>query len=424
MTKKSTMVLNLLVLSSLGLLVTGCSEPDGKKAPLSKTEANKLEELGKKAEAAEMYSRIGEILLSKPEGIIHAQAMFKKSLELNAHDGKANIYSSVLSPLLTTKGFLNRFGDLLQKEAKTDINASKEKLAKMNVQEFTELALVMPAGKASAKNAEDLRKFIRQEYVQELGASIKKLENIKAEKTVLSYLDISRSYSVTTSESRGTMDDAAIEREVEHASTVSNKQFVVDNYDIKALKIILKSQKNALTIASSIGLTGFEEVAAKIKSTSAKTDKQIIAAIRTQPNLFKIDGSKEDLKDIFDHTEEVMNDLIDFSKISKEVCGAEDRKENLASNVCVTEASADKINELLMFVVGPKSVLIGYDANNEEVLVDVNLRGLIDSRVSSLQELLPTKFDSKGRAVDVADQTFGGIIPNGDLISKFKTVIK
>ena len=434
MAKKSTMVLNLLVLTSLGFLAAGCNDVDGKKPTVSTKEASKLEEQGKNAEAADMYSRIGEILLSKPEGIIHAQEMFKKSLKLDPNDAKANIYSSLLNPVLTSKGFLTRFSAQLEKNGNVDVAAEKEKLAKMNVKEFTEFALTMPSGKTAAKNYEDVRKFIREDFVQELDASIKMLDNVKAERTVLSYLDLSSSKAaptssatsavITSSDAPKSWDEAAIEREVEHASTVANKEYVVDNYDIKALKIILKTHKNALTIATSIGLSGVEEVVAKIKSTSAKTDKQIIAAIKSQPQFLNIEASKEELTTIFDHTEEVMNDMIDFSKISKEVCGTDARKANLASNICVSEAAADKINELLMFVVGPKSVLLGYDANNEEVLVEVNLRGLVYTRVFSFQELLPTKFDSNGKAVDVADQTFGGIIPNGDLISKLKTVVK
>lgn len=425
-TKKSTAVLPVFLLASLGL-VTSCTEVKKNEQSsilesVSVSEASKLEVEGKSTEASEMYSRIGEILLSKPEGVIHAQKMFKKSLELNANDSKANIYSSLLSPVLTTQGFLTRFSEVLQKSGKVDINASMQNLAKLNIKEFTEFALVMPSGKSEAKNFEDLRKFVRQEYVQELESSIKKLDSIKSEKIVLSYADLS-SYSgkILTSTA---MNEAAIAREVENASKVSNKEYTVDNYDIKALKIILKSQKNALTIASSVGLSGFEEVAEKIKSTSAKTDKEIIAAIRSQPNLLNIDGSKEDLREIFNSTEEVLNDLIDFSKISNEMCGSESKSTTLSSRICVTQAGADKINELLMFVVGPKSIIVGYDKNGEEVLVDLDLRALIDSRTSNLQELLPREFDANGKALNIVDHTFGGIIPNADLISKLKSVVK
>ncbi|MBY0415661.1 MAG: hypothetical protein K2Q18_15920, partial [Bdellovibrionales bacterium] len=80
--------------------------------------------------------------------------------------------------------------------------------------------------------------------------------------------------------------------------------------------------------------------------------------------------------------------------------------------------------EILGFVVGPKRIVLGLDDSGKEVEVEVDVRALLKTKTASLQELLPNKFDAKGKAVDVKDLTFKGIIPNGDLIEKMKTVVR
>lgn len=424
MTKQSTTFFNVVLISSLGLSVS-CSKPTNQasnKNTFSTVLASQLLKEGKAEEAAEMYSRIGEILLSRPEGIVHAQVMFQKSLELNPNDNKANIYSALISPALTAKGFLTRFKNPSENSSETSqMIALEKKILASGVKEFIDFALVLPEGKKAAKNMEDIRKFYRREYTKELGNSIDKLENIKSDKFSVD-LNISSYGSNKIQQSAASCILSGNEvYNCEELQAPAKRN--IDSYDLKALKIILKTEKNALTIAYSIGLEGFEEAATKLGNIEGRTDKEVVNAIKSQPNLLKIEGSKEDLRQIFDHTEEVMNDLIDFTKISKEICYADNNKSNIAET-CLSEAASERINEILMYTVGPKAFVIGHDKNNEEVLVDVNLRALMDSKVTSLQELLPNEFDSAGKAVNVKDLTFSGIIPNADLISKLKTVVK
>lgn len=422
MTKNSTILLNVALLSSLGLTVS-CNKPLQKKpAPsVSTSIAAKLAQKGQTSEASEMYSRIGEILLSKPQGITHAEEMFQKALEINPNDNKANLYSATFAPILTAKGFGPRFKILIP-----EIGKLEKEFVDTDIKEIMDFALVMPEGKVAAKKYEDLRKFYRDEFAKELGSSVSKLENIKSERfsvelDVSSYAERSKSPTYCREIEVGTFECDSQQYSLKDKLV---RRFL-DQYDIRAIKGIMKTQKNALTIAYSFGLQGAEEVSALLSNTKGpKTDEEVIAAIRTQPNFLRIEGSKDDLRQIFDHSEEVLNELIDFSKLSKELCHNEARESNVASNICVSEAAAEKINDILMFVVGPKEVVIGHDENGDDVTVEVNLRGLLDSKVSSLQELLPNRFDRNGRAIDFKDLTFAGLIPNADLIAKLKTVVK
>jgi hypothetical protein len=423
-TKKSTVMLNLTLISLIGISSSCSKHSQKKESQLSSSLASQLSAQGKVSEASDMYSRIGEILLSRPEGVFHAESMFKKSLELNPYDNKANIYSAVIAPVLTTKGFLKRFKNIAT-ENELQAKELEQRINDSGVKEFIDFALVMPAGKKAAISMEDVRSFYRNEYAKELENSITKLNNIKSDKFSID-LNISAYQSKKTSSSicKVDSDGAFICDELKAQELQGTVRRSVDAYDLKALKIILKTQKNAMKLAYSVGLEGFENVNILLSRNENNTDKMIVDAIRSQPNLLKIDGTKEDLRDIFNHSEEVMNDLIDFSKISKEVCNNENRTSNIANNICVSEQAADKINEILMFVVGPKSVVLGLDKDGSEVSVEVDLRALLDSKVTSLQELLPNKFNAEGRATDVRDLTFAGIIPNADLLAKLKTVVK
>lgn len=421
MTKKSTVLFGAVLISSLGLSV-GCSKPAQKnQVKVSSMAAAQLAQEGKVNEAAEMYSRIGEILLSTPEGITHAQAMFQKAIELNPNDNKANLYSAMISPLLTAQGFGPRF-----KTVMPEFSQYEKKFTDSGIKEIMDFALVIPEGKKIAKKNDDLRKFYRDEYAKEIGNSLVKLENIKADKFSIELNLTSYNIKKSSDENCRALGNGDYDCE-SYEDNLQDKRVkrTVDSYDLRAIKSILKTEMNALTIAYSFGLEGSEEVAAILDNGKPqKTDEEVVAALKTQPNLLKIQGTKDDLRQIFDHSEEVLNNLIDFSKLSKEVCSGEERKSNVASNICVSEAAAEKISDLLMFVVGPKAITLGHDINGDEVTVEVDLRSLLDSKVSGLQELLPNKFDSNGKAVDFKDLTFAGVIPNADLIAKLKTVVK
>ena len=437
MSKKYTILCNLALMSTLTLV--GCSENKSVKAakPIASAQlASSLVESGKTQEGAEMFARVGEILLSKPEGIVYANAMFEKALEANPNNGKANVYSALLAPYMKAKGFIPRFKMALPDQKFRDALIDLEKKVKNGeVKEFIDFALVMPEGVKAGSKADDIRKFIRDEYAGEIKNSLAKLERV-TEGVVLeidrsSYIQSEIKYDVcsfgssTVNTVTGEIALGEIDQCVEVISHREVKKSVkLDAYDLKALKVILKTQRTALMIASSIGLDGAEAVKKKVEKGSIKTDKDAVLALEAAPRLLKIEGSKADIKEIFDHSEDVMNDLIDFSKIQNEICKSSDRNSNLLSSICVSEETAATVEQLLMLVVGPTPLVIGVDQDEHDVSVDVDTRALLNSNVTSLQDLLPNKFDSNGKALDVKDPTFGGVFPNGDLLSKLKTTVK
>src|SRR4051812_2537184 len=94
-----------LALGALAGFASGCTGhvPAPKPETISESDAEKLAKAGKVGEAAEVLARIGEILIL-PEGVEHASAEFDKALALDPKNAKANLYSSMLKPLLAFKG--------------------------------------------------------------------------------------------------------------------------------------------------------------------------------------------------------------------------------------------------------------------------------------------------------------------------------
>lgn len=80
-------MLGIVLMSSLGLGL-GCKQSGGGKPRESTIKAEELKDQGKTKEAAEVYSRMGQLLLSRPEGVAHAKVMFQKALEINKSDAK------------------------------------------------------------------------------------------------------------------------------------------------------------------------------------------------------------------------------------------------------------------------------------------------------------------------------------------------
>lgn len=420
MSKKFTVLCNISLLS-LVALTTACSDSKINKSAtstLTTVEASKLIDAGKNEEGADIYSQMGEVLMSRPEGVVYADMMFMKSLEAHSFNNKANLYSAILSPAMTLKGYVARVKPLAKDEdSKEALKQLEERIRETQVKEFIDFALITPKGKANMNKLDDVRKFIRNEYAAELKSSLAKLDKLSGD------IELKINYTDKDKASLSSCRDAnECFREI---SLVKKPSIIkVDAYDVKALRILMKTQRNALLIATSIGLNGAEEALELSNQGKITNDQEAVAAIKSLPGLLKIEGSKDDLREIFDHSEEVMNDLIDFSKISDKLCGNESRTSHAFDSICVSEVAADKISETLLFVAGPKALTLGHNEQGEEVTVEVDLKALINSNVSSLQELLPNKFDQNGRAKDLKDHTFLGIIPNGDLLSKIKTVVR
>ncbi len=423
MSKNHAVLCNLSLVSLLAF-TAACSDPKVNKSSskaLTTVEASKLIDAGNNEEGAEVYARMGEILLTKAEGTVYAEAMFAKSLEAHSFNNKANLYSAVLGPAMTLKGYVSRAKPLATDEySKEALKELEQRIRASEIKEFIDFALVPKADKKQMMKMDDVRKFLRNEYAIELKNSLEKLDKVKSDVV----LNFSNSPMKKRYES-GQSCDSGVDQCVQQISfSAAPSTIRIDSYDLKALKILLKTQRSALLIASSIGLNGYEELSDMAEKGKIGSDRDAVAAIKSIPELLKIEGSKDDLREIFDHSEEVMNDLIDFSKISAKICNMESRSSNAFESICVSEMAAEKINEILLFVAGPKSLVLGKNEQGEDVMVEVDLKALINSNVSSLQELLPNKFDSKGRAIDLKDHTFAGIIPNGDLLSKLKTVVR
>lgn len=409
-----------LSISSLAFL-TSCSEPSSKGAlKLSSSHAQSLYNEGKLAESSDLYARVGEALISSPNGgIFLAEEMFQKSLSIDSTNSKANFYSAILAPQMTMKGFVPRFKKL--SNDKISINKFENEISELGLPEVTDFYLKLKPGAVEAKELEDLRRFVRNEYAKELKNSLAKISLISGKNFKILPVINEEKTQICEVDSSGNAIICKDEEVKQKAVSV-----YIDEHDVKALKVSFSAMRSALLLSTSIGLKGVEEVSRKLeqkKQSSKKvSDKEIVDLLKTRPDFLRFEGSKNDLREIFLAKEEIIEDLIDFSKVRSELCDKSLRKNNLVKEICIDAETADRLSEVLTYIVGPKEILLGYDEDGREVSVEVNLRALVDSELTSLQDLLPNKFSKEGKILELKDPTFAGMIPNGDLLQKLKIV--
>ena len=402
-------------------LVASCTQSSNTSSSnkISTSNAQTLYKEGNLSESSELYARVGESLLSSPNaGVLLAEEMFQKSLTIDSANPKANFYSAILAPKLTLKGFIPRFKKLHSN--KKIIEKYESQIQDFGLPELTNFLWKLKPGTLEARELEDLRRFVRSEYAHELKNSLRKIALLEGKKFKLIPMVNENREEVCQVNEKNKIVEC-----IDQGTKAKALSVTVDEHDVRALKVTYSTMRSSLLLGTTIGLQGYEDISAKVKAKSQKkalSDKDIVEVLATRPDFLRFEGSKEDLRELFLAKEEIIEDLIDFSKLRSELCNSSQRKDNLAKEICIDEDSADQLTNTLSFLIGPKEIVLGLDENGEEVSVEINLRALIDSGLTSLQDLMPKKFSKEGKALDYKDPTFAGIIPNGDLLLKLKLI--
>jgi len=413
-----TKTLSLAVLSLASMLTVSCSNsnPNVKKESLSQVQVNSLVSAGKTNEAAALLSTMAErILLNSPENILAADELFNKALELNKNDPKANLYSSFTSLTKVTKGFAKRFNSLLTPEQKAELKRIENDMNNKGLYDLVDFANNIQDSKKNVSNYKDAKKFLKSELLQEIKNSSVRISLINDQKFQLIVPNKSSVEACAYSE------EAGWNCETEKAKSV--KQIAFDQYDAKAIKSIFKSYETELTIALMFNTDDLQLAAKEIQSHEKSTDQEVVAIIKKYPNLLKIE-SKDDLRTVFQNTESVLNEFIDFASMRDSLCNEEVRSNHLSGPICIDDEQLENMKQGITLIAGPSEILIGKDQNGNDVEILVNLRAWEESSFKGLQSLLPNSFDENGKAKSIKDKTFGGLFPNGDFLEKMENVKK
>lgn len=408
----------LFMTASLMTLASCAKQTAVVKKPVSEIQAASLLDQGKPDEAASVYSRIGELLLTNPAGVIHANEMFNKALSLNKNDPKANLYSSAIAPALLAQGFTRRFNSILNDKQRARLKEIEERTNAEGIQELIDFATTLSAGKTNVRTYKEAKKVLQNELLAELIKSTEKINAIKVKNF---------SIGITRAVKKGT-DINCEQIDQNWTCTESSKAPMplalnVDQYDLQALRATYKTYETELRILTLLNVDDLEAVVNQSKKKDALSDREATTLLKKYPALFKID-SKADLVQLFNQSESILNDFLDFASMRETLCENSDRTEHIAGQICVSENEEDQLKEIITLLAGPNLFTLGLDENGREVEILLNLRAWEKTSFTGLQDLLPDQFDEEGRALDLKDKTFGGLFPNGDFLEKLKQIKK
>lgn len=380
--KRSKAFFATILLSTL--LVSCSNDLKSKKIPPSQAQASQLIKAGKLDEASAMLSSLAEESLKDAKNILKADVEFTTALELNEKDPRANFYSAFTSLTAVAQGFSVRFDNFLDEKQKIELKKAEQKIIETGASDLIAFATKMHPKMHEVSTMKDARKFLRVELIEALKESHKKLENVGSGITL----------------------------------NISEKPITLDEHDLKLIKATFRAYETTLRMALLFNLDDLDAAFKEAENKNVVTDKQTIELIKRYPDLFKL-SSNEDLRSALNGLEDILNSYIEFSTARDSLCTAE-RAQNILGMICIDDETAEVMKQYNLLLAGPTSLSIGSDENGNAVEILVNLRAWENSNFQGLQSLLPVSFNAQGKVNDVADKTFKGLIPNGDLIEKLK----
>ncbi len=464
------------------ITVVGCAPVKKKQVTekVSEQHAAQLAAEGKAAESAAEYARIGELLLL-PEGIIYADKMFDKALEIDPKNGKANFYSAITKVMMAGQGYMTRYEPLMTPRDMEYFANVKKTLAEISLPELTKMLTEMPAGKGAFGTNEEMHRAWRTEILPVVVEAGKKLRQISTDKPLEININLARlepgaraisgvpssypyyygpfttswsnSYtSCTKSKYSGGEYDSKTKTYAPYKwectqETVYNytyfsqglrnsEQAFIDGSDIKVLHSAVEGLANYIRILTAFSSEGIEALVLKTMQATTSSDESIFWSTALQTlarshalgtNAYAKLGTLEpdhQLVELGQSAEEVAKELVSLVSLRNEVCnnGARNKSNSLVIDICFGFEDTKLISLIADAMSGPKKLEIGYDAAGQPVKMLVDVWGFLRNPPRDLKALLPTKYNAQGKIVAMADPRFGGLFPDGDSVGKIQQV--
>jgi len=445
--KSKWFIVGLSPVLALSVVITSCSV--GKKAKVENVNsavADKLATQGRTTEAAEMYSRIGELLLI-PEGIQYADEMFDKALAINPNDGKANFYSAITKPLMAAQGFITRMEPIVDANGSANLIKLKDAIDELRLPELIKFANELPAGKKQFESYYDVQRAVRTELLPAVAASVDKVAKLKAPLKLninLSRLGLrskNPKYNYTTEYSyENTYCQKGEWNQTTHnwecTSTITERNFYttwtsnydptpteynLDDADLTIIRSAAQGALNSLRINTAYSIKGLEHLIKKWEAYERVHGKMNARSAVKLINAYSELGTLESdnlLSDVSKSAADTAKNMLDLATLQNDLCNNPARQygSNLFTQICIIGSDLKNLQVLSDLLAGPKKVEFGGD--NLTILMDVN--AILYNPPRDLHALLPNAFDVYGNVSTLQDPTVGGLFPNGDLIEKLK----
>jgi hypothetical protein len=422
----TTYLASLVCLLVLGM--TGCNQSSDKNVQpkaelLSAKMATKMAAAGQVQESAEKFSRIGEILLTT-EGLLYADEMFDKALEINPNNNKANIYSALTKVLFKFKGFTKRAENFMSEGLLAEVQEFKDEVK--DIPEVDELFNTMPAGVSTFKNYQDMSLFLLNEVLPEVEKSIEKLDRVSGATQLLLNLNKYETevrYENYCYEDNGSWSCYDYYSESNSGPFSTPEKITVRSNELKVAKVALMAWTDKIKLLTAYSLDGSKMFMKRVKALNrtrsqqgkSATVEEVIQLIKEFSNLLTI-NSEARLVELRSGLEATLTNVLEMAGFEGSLC------QQYGSSWCLSPGQNRQMSTTLSYLGGPRDYLLGYDQVGRPIFILVDITALLDNPVGDLKDLLPTEFDILGRPSNYPDKTFGGVIVNGDLFERLNEV--
>lgn len=377
---------------------------------------------------AQKLAELGETALEVPNSSEFAIYAFDKALAQDASNSKANFYSALLNPVLALRGIAIRMvkiltPDVVSRETYNILNGIREPNAKKVMSNL----LNDVKGEKIFKTPTEVQEFIASKLLPILAESKRRLKVVAQDQTF-----------------QLTFDTRAWSSELHKNKPRRKIQVMLDQVEVHAAQVALTGIEALAKMAVSYNLDAGLAIRDQFMGKENVNYKMVFDAIRKYPQALTLrPGGEELLKSIPPMASDVVEGLKIIANLVREI---EDRND-VAIVGSFRNRDRDKTNpdedynELMMslqFVIdllaGPVHIGVygeryewgcdekwnywhkEYKTEIKKVLMNGTV--LFSKPLQDLKPVILVDMDEKGRhMVNAPDSTFGGLFPNGDMIT-------
>ena len=379
-------------------------------------------------EKAEKYALLGQSALETPRSAHLAIVAFEEALKLDEQNAKANFYSALLLPVLSLKGISVRMAEIVTPKYAQEVTDSiLKRISKSEIRSVVSALLNDASAEAVFKTPSEVQQFMTEKLLPTLEESQRRLE------IVSQHSDFKVTFNF------GNWGYAKL-----HTLNFFNTTVTLDQIEVKSAKTAMKGMTVWVAIAAAYNLDDAMALRDKYLSKDRQsrrhvTFRDIVEDLKQYPKLLTLNSKTliANGADLLKNARENISEAVESTKIIANMLGTNkaEREGKLIpafreyNHYAQCRLGSCVIDDILS---GPFAVPIGREGkwNNKDgqwqkgpnqqrtVLVDGTV--IFYHPISDLKSLLPTEFDASGKlAKTFPDVTFGGIVPNGDLLSTY-----
>ncbi|HBQ21352.1 MAG TPA: hypothetical protein DD708_05395 [Deltaproteobacteria bacterium] len=349
------------------------------------------------------YAELGESALEVPKAYPLAIEAFEEALKMDPMNSKANFYHGILKPFLHLRGFSMRLSKILSPEAVSQltfsaVNDEKDAELQKIISEFLHDANHRPIFKTMT----EFQTFLFSELLPLLEESKRKMDVALRDPTFKIKFVISR------------WDNPKL--------WSGHQGYVIfDAIDVLSVKHVCEGLIFFIKIFSAYDLDALLNLRNEFTNKEGDTQKEVIEAIRKYPSFLTLKkGFALSLKEVLRDAPNAIEGLRLIGKMLKNDTVRAEKLFNTFKTESDYQDFLDGLTKATEVISGPFEVQI--EANNAEnpnpKKILVNGTVFLSKPIPDLKALLPREFSKNGKiAKSFPDQTFGGLIPNGDFIS-------